>query len=269
MPIAPYKIVLPGRALRIPMIAHIPHSQTLISPYIRQQILLDDDALQRELLRMTDWHTDHLFSWVLDIGGTMFVYPLSRLVMDPERFADDAQEPMAKIGHGVVYTHTSDGRPLARLSAVQRAERISELYEPYHEGLNALAKHMLDVTGLCIFLDCHSFSTTPLPHERDQRSNRPDICLGTDRFHTPPLIAKELERGFVAEGFRVRRNRPFKGTLVPSDYRKKERHVCAAMIEVRRGLYCDEATGERLPDFDDVRDVLRRVIGRVLGPPES
>jgi hypothetical protein len=37
------------------------------------------------------------------------------------------------------------------------------------------------------------------------------------------------------------------------------------MIEVRRGLYCDEATGERLPAFDDVRAALHRAVASVLG----
>lgn len=40
---------------------------------------------------------------------------VSRLVVDPERFTDDAQEPMAAVGQGAVYTRTSDGSALREL----------------------------------------------------------------------------------------------------------------------------------------------------------
>jgi hypothetical protein len=33
------------------------------------------------------------------------------------------------------------------------------------------------------------------------------------------------------------------------------------MIEVRRGSYMDERSGERLPGFDDVREQVSRVLG--------
>ena len=49
------EIVTP-RVRRTPLIAHVPHGSTFI-PAARGLILLDDGALQRELVRMTDWHT--------------------------------------------------------------------------------------------------------------------------------------------------------------------------------------------------------------------
>jgi hypothetical protein len=36
------------------------------------------------------------------------------------------------------------------------------------------------------------------------------------------------------------------------------------MIEVRRGLYIDESTAERLPTFDDVAATISRVVGEVV-----
>ena len=44
---------------------------------------------------MTDTYTDELFS--LPDAATV-CYPVSRLVADPERFADDAEEVMTKVG---------------------------------------------------------------------------------------------------------------------------------------------------------------------------
>lgn len=44
---------------------------------------------------MTDAHTDRLFD--IDEAGKI-VFPVSRLVVDAERFSDDRLEPMAERG---------------------------------------------------------------------------------------------------------------------------------------------------------------------------
>jgi hypothetical protein len=52
--------------------------------------VLSDEDLAAELLRMTDAHTDQLFR--LDPRVTRaVVFPVSRLVVDPERFSDDTR----------------------------------------------------------------------------------------------------------------------------------------------------------------------------------
>ena len=132
---------------------------------------------------MTDWHTEDLFSWVLDLGGPMFVNRVSRLVMDPERFVNDDDEPMPLVGQGVVYTRTTDGVLLSRVDPEERERRVHDLYEPYHEALTALVASTLDEFGACTILDCHSFATNPLPSEPDQTPHRPDICIGTEGPH--------------------------------------------------------------------------------------
>jgi len=43
-----------------PIIIHVPHSSIFILPEIRDDILLSDNELEIELLRMTDWYTDEL-----------------------------------------------------------------------------------------------------------------------------------------------------------------------------------------------------------------
>jgi hypothetical protein len=89
--------------MALPLVLHIPHASSVIPADLRETLLLDDDALRRELLIMTDWHTDRLFAFP---GTEAVVHPVSRLICDPERFVDDAREPMASFGMGVVYTRT-------------------------------------------------------------------------------------------------------------------------------------------------------------------
>ena len=106
-----FDVLGPTAAAR-PIVGHVPHASLRIPPGERGGILLDDDALAAELLRLTDRHTDRLFAWIRDLGGSLFVNRVSRLVVDPERFPDDAREPMARVGQGAVYTRTADGDPL-------------------------------------------------------------------------------------------------------------------------------------------------------------
>ena len=130
----------------------------------------------------------------------------------------------------------------------------------YKRQISGLVGSQLERFGRSTVLDCHSFATLPLASEPDQSPDRPDICIGTDPFHTPAALAARLEHSFRAEGFRVRRDAPFSGCLIPLAYHRRDERVSGVMIEVRRGLYCDEGTGERLPTFAAVRAALRRAI---------
>ena len=76
-------VVTAGRSAAI---LHILHGSITIPKDLRASFRLDDQAFQQELLRMTDWHTEDLFS-LPDLQR--IVFPVSRLVVDLERFLDD------------------------------------------------------------------------------------------------------------------------------------------------------------------------------------
>ena len=256
---APFTVVEPGTARR-PIVVHIPHASTVIPSVIRAEILLDDAALDREIVRMTDWHVDALFSPLTNLGATAFVNQRSRLVFDPERFVDDAGEPAAAVGQGVIYTHTSDGLLLRSISQAERSHRIAELYDPYHAAFTELVADTLGRFDRCLILDCHSFPSVALPTESGSSQKRPDICIGTDPFHTPPSLVARLREVFVDEGLSVAIDSPFEGTLVPLAYHGRDRRVSSVMIEVRRDLYCDETTGEPSEAFAATREKIARAV---------
>lgn len=257
--------VLAAAGRRRPIVAHVPHASTRIPDEFRAAILLSDEVLAHELVRMTDWHTERLFAGVRELGASMFVNRLSRLVVDPERFADDEHEPSAAYGQGAVYTRTSDGAELRRPSPAERQALIDRVYVSYHAALTALVAETVEAFGECLVLDCHSFGSAPLPSETDQSPDRPDICIGTDAFHTPADLALHIEAAFAAQGFRVTRDSPFTGALVPLRYYGTDPRVTAVMVEVNRRLYCDEATGEPLAVFADVGAAVCRAIASALG----
>lgn len=177
-------------------VLHIPHSSSFIPEEERANILLSDKCLATEVLKLTDWYTDELFT--SDAGECEVVrYPVSRLVSAPERFEDDKLESMASRGMGVIYTKTSDGRILRHAVSSDMRKRILDLYyAPHHAKLSKVVSSILSKNGMTLVIDCHSFPSSPLPYENDQSENRADICIGTDSFHTTRLAHRYRELSF-------------------------------------------------------------------------
>jgi N-formylglutamate amidohydrolase len=259
----PFRIVPPrgtGRAL----VAHIPHASIVIPAAVREELLISDDALAAELLRLTDWYTDELFAGLADLGATLFVNGLSRLVFDPERFLDDDREPAAAHGQGVVYTRGTLGQALRRPDPALRARRIEELYRPYHARLDGLVAETLERYGECTVIDCHSFPSRPLPTEIDRAPDRPDVCIGSDEFHTPVALADGLVAAFEASGYVVKQNAPYAGTFVPGGSYGTDARVHSVMIEVRRGLYMDESGGGRVGALASVASEISHAVAAAV-----
>jgi N-formylglutamate amidohydrolase len=241
-------------------VLHVPHSSTTIPPDVRRRIRLTDAALRRQLHLLTDWFADALFALPPETAVTVR-FPVSRLVVDPERFLDDDREPMAARGMGVIYTRTTDGKELRRPpTAAQRTALIARYYRPHHAALDAAVDAALAAHGRCLLVDCHSFPSRPLPCDLDQTTARPDICLGTDPFHTPRWLVDFARQRFAAAGFRVEVDRPFRGALVPAGHYVRDASVSALMIEVGRRLCMDEGSGEKGVEFEAVRAALRGIV---------
>ena len=83
------------------VVLHVPHDSTHIPADVRNQFSLDDAQLEHELLAMTDHKTLDLFASGVPQAQVIRA-PVSRLVLDVERFEDDQFEPMALRGMGAV-----------------------------------------------------------------------------------------------------------------------------------------------------------------------
>ena len=94
------------------MIFHISHSSIAIPEELRNSILLCEDELAAEILLITDMYTDDLFSYNKATQDKALVFPISRIIVDPERFYDEEKETMASVGMGVIYTKTTSGKML-------------------------------------------------------------------------------------------------------------------------------------------------------------
>jgi N-formylglutamate deformylase len=250
--------------VRNSLLVQIPHTATFVPPDVRPSILLNDAALERELLALTDRYTDELFGHVSETGGTAVIYMVSRLVVDPERFADDDRETMAAVGMGAIYTKTTTGATLRENPTEgDRDALLSRFYWPYHRAIEREVDSLLQTFGRCLILDAHSFPSHPLPFELDQRLGRPDICIGTDDYHTPEPLAQLIETYCADRGLQSARNHPYCGTLVPMKYWRFDDRVCSVMIEINRRLYMHEDTGRKTDSFSAVQKLLGEVADSV------
>ena len=244
------------------VVLHLPHDSTVIPDDLRHTLLPDDFALHQELMAMTDHHTVDLFSGVGEAHTVVF--PVSRLVVDPERFLDDASERMAQRGMGVIYTTCSTGAPLRHPpTAAERDALLARFYHPHHARLTSAVSEALAVHGYCLLLDCHSFPANSCAHKLYHVDVRPNICLGTDAYHTPTWLTDAAREAFEVEGHRVAIDAPYAGTIVPVTHLGSEPRVLSLMIEVNRGLYVNETTGMRLETFARHRSAIARAVRRI------
>lgn len=249
------------RQLAIPpwVVFHVPHDSIEIPHWVVEQYVVSDDELAEELIKMTDHFTLDLFV-PKGYEEQAVRANVSRLVVDVERFEDDSQEAMAQIGMGCVYESTSDMKKLrGDIAEGVRQRLLEEYYFPHHQRLEAAVDKCLQVHGRCLVVDCHSFPSKALPYEGvDVYAYRPDICIGSDDFHSPKRLIEASVLEFQRTGWSVRVNDPFAGALVPASKYKLDNRVSSIMVEVNRALYMDERKGVKLECFSKVQAQLVR-----------
>lgn len=251
-------------ATRDGVVVHVPHASIDIPAETLDQFVISPSGLETELRLMTDRYTDALFQLPQEIATTIR-FPVSRLVVDPERFEQDEHEPMAARGMGVIYERTAGQSALRRPLQPRERERLLDLwYRPHHAALTAAVEAALARHGSCLVIDSHSFPSCALPYELNQDADRPDICIGTDVFHTPAELEQAAVSLTQALGWSVTVNAPFAGALVPLRHYRRDARVQAIMIEVNRRLYMDEASGLPNAGFGACRKTLLQLLAGVM-----
>jgi len=209
------------------VLLHVPHAGTLVPAWVRAHLLLDDAELAAEIAALTDHHTDALALAAADRAAVrpwVVVNPVSRFVVDVERFPD-AREEMAAVGMGAVYTHGTRGRRLRADDPAHAEALLAAYFRPWGQAVAGLVD-----AGAAVLLDVHSYPREPLPYERHTDGPRPPVCFGTDPAHTPTWLVAAAQTAFA--DFEVGLNRPFSGAYVPEG-----RAAAALMIEIRRDVH--------------------------------
>ena len=263
-PRAAFTIHRPDPALAVPLIIHVPHAGDAIPADCLADFALPRDDLQSVLAALVDHDTDRLALSALPLGAFVIVNEVSRLVVDPERYPDDADEPAAVHGMGAVYVHTHDGRRLRRpgWSAVDRAARMAAFYHPWHAAMRDLVLELqARFTAPVHIIDLHSFPVRPLPFETCC-GPRPPYCLGWTDAHAPRAWLDWWDaRASAVGGGLVAHNHPFAGAFVPGGLPAGAAAAMRSlMVEVRRDLLPAWPERGELPAAHarahDVRDFL-------------
>jgi N-formylglutamate amidohydrolase len=245
---------------QFPVICHIPHGSIRIPKEFRKDFSLSERGLDMEARILADLYAGELFEDLFERFGGLQC-GISRIVVDMERFENDKKEPMSKAGMGVLYSKTSEGKTMRKVGSASRSDYLENIYRPYHETLNGLVGYCLEKFGTCLILDCHSFPSEPRPYEADRKKNRPDICIGTDKQHTPALLKKILSSDLKASGYSVKFDSPYSGSIVPAPF-YGNKNVYSIMLEVNRKLYMDEKTFKKKAGFDKVSRLISRTAER-------
>ena len=232
------------------LILHIPHSS--ISIPLKDGYVVNDDVLNLELLKLTDWHTEDLFCSETDI---MIIANFSRIFCDPERFADDSKEIMSQFGMGVLYERTDGGELMRTISSQLRERILSEYYWRHHNNLTQAVEDQLEKFSKAIIIDCHSFPDQPFISSVNKRTDRPDFNIGTDSFHTPLKFVDASVDFFRSRGYSLGIDWPYNGSIVPTKYYQQEDNVQSIMLEINRKLYLVEKSNRKLPGYHDIRKI--------------
>lgn len=213
------------------LILHIPHSSAKI---------LDDTSyvsfskeIHDELALITDWETDKIFQ-ADDV--TTLKCDFSRIYCDVERLPENEQ--MDEVGRGIYYVKGIYGQHIRSYSKSD-VDKVKALYNEHYHMFNDFIKDKLNKVGEVLIIDCHSFNNIPLPYENDNGRERPDICIGTNDYHTPIQLKDFVTNYFTDLGYSVAINFPYSNTNIPIKYLNKEKRVSSIMIEVNKDLYMD------------------------------
>lgn len=244
---------------RSALILHIPHSSAYIPSYDHY---INNNIADEQVKVTTDWATDEIFN-LPEVNS--IITPFSRVFCDVERLPDE-DEPMYKKGAGFYYTKTDDGQPLRHEDSAHKAEVWEKYHQVHQQKLSELVIEKLAQHENVLIIDCHSFSSEPLSREFNTSPQRPEICIGTDSFHTPTSLKTIFNDAFQDLGFSVKENMPYSGTMVPLEHYKKEVRVHSIMIEINKKLYMDE---EKYQVFHDKVAELREKVQSVVDSVSS
>lgn len=245
---------------RIPFVFNSPHSGRRYSRAFLEQSRLDALSIRRS----EDHYVDELFHCATDLGAPMLLAHFPRAFLDVNRepyeldprMFDGALPAHANIssirvagGLGTVPRVVAENMEIYRnrFPVEEALERVETVYKPYHACLRRLVVRTHVAFGFSVLIDCHSM---PSNIRVSGSGMRPDFIIG-DRYGTSASgeLSRTAMRLLEDMGFAVVRNKPYAGGFITEHYGRPAKGLHALQIEVNRGLYVDETTLAKRPDF--------------------
>ncbi|MFC3074438.1 N-formylglutamate amidohydrolase [Shinella pollutisoli] len=251
----------------LPLVFNSPHSGRRYPQDFLEGSRLDALAIRRS----EDHYVDELFSVAPALGAPMLVAHFPRAFLDVNREPYELDPRMfegplpsyANInsirvagGLGTVPRVVAENMEIyrRRMSVDEALDRIETIYKPYHACLRRLVVRTHVAFGFAVLIDCHSM---PGNIRVAGSGVRPDFIIG-DRYGTSASgeLSRTATRLLEDMGFSVVRNKPYAGGFITEHYGRPAKGLHALQIEVNRGLYVDEATLAKRPDFAVVQTAI-------------
>jgi len=233
---------------------HLPHSGIEIPKEYRSDYYISQQELKENIFEYADLYTDELFSSLFDtFDGVKNRY--SRLLFDPERFGDDNQEEMhLKFKLGWFYENAIlEKKPLR---TTVNKEKIRKYFDEHHRLLNEKTKQKLELFDECTIIDCHSFSNRGYWFYED--IELPDICIGFEKNHVDEELVEIIKNEF--KEYNVSVNKPYAGSLVPTNYWGKDFRVKSVMIEINKKLYLESDNITKNHNFFSIKEKIDNML---------
>ncbi len=222
-------------------------------------------------------YVEELFNQAPEQGATWLYACFPNAYIDANRHERDIDpglidgaldtpfEPTEKSDFGVGLIHSvcdGTGAPLqqAPLAIADLRRRLDGYYWPYHNELSSILSEMLLRTGVACHVSCHSMASIARSVSKDAGAPRSDFDIGDRHGET-------CDRGFVDTvqkflsglGYDVTVNKHFAGAESIRKHGDPANGNQSLQIETRRGLYMDEETYEKRPEFESVRGQLGKL----------
>jgi N-formylglutamate deformylase len=181
---------------------------------------------------------------------------------------DPASLSKVRLGKGLVWRLTDDGRPIysRKLAAAEVRQRIDRCWKPYHRAVAeaiaaAHARH-----GYSIHLNCHSMPAIASSHATEFPGLvHADFVIGDrDGTSAQPALSQWLCDLLRSFGYSVSYNHPYKGVELVRRHGDPARDRHSIQVEINRKLYMDERTLEPNAGFERLRSHLREMVQRLL-----
>lgn len=261
--VTPYTLALPLTDA-IPLVCDSPHSGSQYPADFHVNLPF------KLLQTAEDAWVHELWQAIPDVGGTLLRANFPRTYIDLNRELDDIDpatlaepwpgelQPSDKsaAGCGLIWTSVR-GHALYehKLWVAQVQQRIDQYYLPYYRALQHRAQQLVDQFGVVWHLNVHSMPSDTLEQmQAASNATLADVILGDlDSTSCDPTYIGIVEDFFVARGYRVARNKPFKGMALLKHFGHPEKHRHSLQIELNRALYMDEQTGQKNVHFSRVQ----------------
>lgn len=209
------------------LILTIPHSSIIVKNDGTIKPILFP-KVQADALQCADLYTDILFDCD---NAIKIICPISRMMIDVERYLDNSKEIMAQYGRGYFYTVLNDGCTIYRDTI--RPSTL-DIYLDYHKNIKNAVQNAKDNNYEPFIIDCHSFNEKPFEFDlcKDKKDRDVDICFGyNNKNDLPKSVFDKINKWAKHNNYKYTFNQPYSGSMICDGCNK------SLMIEINKRIY--------------------------------